>query len=93
MAGRVVYEGEGLKGMLVRAVPSNNEASSSGAIHDGGLTTTDGKGKFRLILTPGPKTLIVSNQKYSGLKSEVRQSVTVISDIEAPDVVLPPAQK
>jgi hypothetical protein len=87
LSGRVTFAGRGVKGMTLQVVPS--DAGSADAVHGGGWTATGSDGRFHLVLTPGPKTLVVVNERYSGLVKELRQPINVTGDTQLPDIVLP----
>ncbi len=92
ISGRVVYKGRGVKGMIVKVLPAGGPAADS-SVHGGALATTSGDGSFRIVLTPGEKTLVVVNQRYGGLVPEVRQKVEITGDTRVPDIPLPPVSK
>jgi hypothetical protein len=90
--GRVVHRGKPLKGLSIRALPADLD-TEKGTIHGGGWGTTDGAGRFTLILTPGQKLLTIYNDKYPSLTSKLTHTITVIADKNIPDIELYEAAK
>jgi hypothetical protein len=90
--GRVVHKGKGLKGVTVRAMPTEI-TSDKGTIHGGGTTTTDGAGRFTMILTPGDKNLTIVNDRYRELAGKITHSLTITADKDVPDLELYDAPK
>ncbi len=89
VSGRIVGDGKGLKGLLVKAVPRADKQQQPDTVHDGGTVSTGGSGLFRMVLTPGAKTLEVSNGKYPHLEAFATHKCVVTSDTIIPDLVLP----
>ena len=89
ISGRIVYEGRGVKGMIVKVVPADAGTENDSSVHGGALTTTAGDGSFRVVLTPGEKYLVVINEKYSGLVPQLKQKVDITGDTRVPDIPLP----
>jgi hypothetical protein len=90
--GRVVHNGKGLKGVTVRALPSEI-TSEKGTIHGSGMSTTDGAGRYTMILTPGEKHLTISNDRYRDLAGKITHTFTVTADKDIPDLELYAAPK
>ena len=93
ISGRIVYEGRGVKGMIVKVVPADAAGETDSLVHGGAMTTTTGDGSFHVVLTPGQKYLVVINDRYSGLVPEFKQKVDITGDTRVPDITLPLVSK
>jgi len=93
ISGRVVYKGRGVKGMIVKVIPAHSGSEADSSVHGGALTTTAGDGSFRVVLTPGEKSLVVINERYNGLAPELKQTVEITGDTRMPDITLPLVSK
>jgi len=93
VSGRVISEGKGLKGIVVKVSPSDTGASGHADVHGGGFATTGRDGRFHMTLTPGAKQLHIYNTKYDELTRQHRQHFTVTGELVLEDIVLGPAKQ
>lgn len=77
--GRVVHGDKGLKGVTVKALASDTHRGST--VHGGGTTKTGRGGYFRMILTPGPKKIVVINDHIEGVQRKLERPVVVTEDV------------
>ncbi|MBY0358885.1 MAG: carboxypeptidase-like regulatory domain-containing protein [Candidatus Obscuribacterales bacterium] len=91
--GRVVYGGIGVKGLNIEVVSHDDEPTSKGIVHGGGSTKTLADGKFCLRLTPGKKTINITNEIYSNVPESFSQDFIVSSDSQLPDIIIPAKKK
>lgn len=82
--GRVLVKGQPLKGVLVRAVPGEEDA-----IHNGGEVLTDKQGRFRMTVTPGEKVFEVHNRIWKHATGVHSQKYVVTADGAMPDIIVP----
>lgn len=90
--GRVLHNGKPLKGLSIHVLPADL-TTNKGTIHGGAWGTTDGGGRYNLVLTPGPKTITILNDKYQNLASKLTHTVTIIADKDIQDLELYDAPK
>lgn len=88
VTGKVVEKGKGLKGLEIKVLPNQPHENAHDSVHGGGFATTSGDGSYRLLLTPGHKTMLVQNHKYSKLPASLNHSFTVTGDTKLPDLIL-----
>ena len=88
LKGKVMANGEALKGILVRVRSIDNKEGEH-HVHGGGAAITARDGTFTLTLTPGSKSMAIINQKYPEFASHIEIPVTVTSDAQLEDIVLP----
>lgn len=87
VSGRVLSDGKGLKGLVVKVVPE--PVGTHGDIHGGGLTLTGKDGRFLMTLTPGLKKLQVCNNRYGNLVSRYEIEINIESPLALSDIALP----
>ena len=88
VTGRVLAEGQGIKGLEIRAIGQEGQGSSA-AIHGGGVAHTRGDGEYSLLLTPGMKTIQIKNDIFSNLSPLYQHEFTITGDMRLPDMTLP----
>ncbi len=88
VTGRVLAEGQGLRGLEITATGNEGEGHSA-TIHGGGATRTRNNGEFTLILTPGKKIFQIKNELYSNLSPVYQHEFTITTDVHLPDMKLP----
>jgi hypothetical protein len=88
VTGRVLAEGQGIKGLEIKAISMDSEGSPVVA-HGGGLTRTRGNGEYFLLLTPGKKTIQIKNDMFSNLSPLYQHEFTITGDVRLPDMTLP----
>jgi len=88
VTGRVLAEGQGLRGLEITALGHEGEGHSA-TIHGGGDTHTKYNGEFTLILTPGKKILQIKNEMYSNLSPVYQHEFTITGDVRLRDMTLP----
>lgn len=88
VSGNVRSDEEGLKNILVKVFSEEHETDSAARVHGGGAVKTGRSGHFELVLTPGPKHLIVLNDRYTRLENRFDAKFTVTSDMQLQDIVL-----
>ena len=86
--GRVLVDGKGAKGVWVTVVPQTTKGMND-PIHGGGRTITDGSGSYHLVLTPGRKKMLLTNDRYEHVAGEAWHEVTITGDTAMPDLSLP----
>lgn len=95
ITGRVVAGDKGVRDVDVVVGPSAaKSASADDLISGGGLSRTARDGTFRLVLTPGHKTLKVVDSEHGDVQALAEQQISVTADSALPVIVLkspPPA--
>jgi hypothetical protein len=82
--GRVVSGDQALKNVTVRVITHDGDN-----VHGGGEDVTDGKGAFALVLTPGQKTVEVTDITNPQLVGSYKQKYNVTADGTMPDLKVP----
>ena len=88
VTGRVIHEGKGLKGLIIRVKPVGAE-NKRAKVHGGGADETGRGGAFNLILTDGQKKLMVINDKYPEYSRHIEKTFAVNDDIHLGKIELP----
>jgi hypothetical protein len=78
--GRVFRQGRPLKGINVTAIADDD------TVHGGGRTTTNGRGEFALVLTPGDKELEITDTRSGTPKVLSHSHVTMTTDNAIQDI-------
>ncbi|MBX9670613.1 MAG: carboxypeptidase-like regulatory domain-containing protein [Candidatus Obscuribacterales bacterium] len=89
VTGRVVAEGKGLKGIVVKAYSANHEKDLKARIYGGGAVETGRGGNFEMTLTPGEKRFVILNNRYKMLAKHADIEAKVITDTELGDIEIP----
>lgn len=89
VSGRVVADGAGLKGLLVKVSANDQTMTNSEAAHGGGSCRTGKNGEYQMVLTPGQKIIEIKNDRYTNLSATIQQQLAVSGDTRIPDIVLP----
>jgi hypothetical protein len=89
VSGRITGGGKGLKGLVVKVTASGKDP---GHVHTGGEAKTSRGGTFEITLTPGPKHLVVLNEKYPTLTEFYETELLVNADREIGEIQLPTAK-
>ncbi len=77
--GRVTHGEKGLRGVTVKALASEKQHGAT--VHGGGTAKTSRGGYFSMILTPGPKKIVVVNDHIDGLQHKLEHSVVITEDV------------
>lgn len=88
VSGRILAEGQGIKGLEVKAI-SQDDGKSRSTIHGGGITHSKGNGEYSFLLTPGKKIIQIKNDLYSNLSPLYQHEFTITGDTRLPDMTLP----
>lgn len=90
ITGRVVAGDKGVRDVDVVVGPSqsNKQAAPEDLISGGGLSRTARDGTFRLVLTPGHKTLKVVDSEHGDVQSLAERQISVTADGALPEIVL-----
>lgn len=89
VSGRILAEGQGIKGLEVHVLGQDEGKGSSHTIHGGGAARTKGNGEYELLLTPGKKIIQIKNDVYSNLAPVYQHEFTITGDTKLPDMTLP----
>lgn len=89
VTGRVVSNGKGLKGVIVKAYSARHEQSEKERMYGGGAVITQRNGEFSMMLTPGDKKIVILNNKYERLTKTMSMATKVITDTDLGDVEMP----
>lgn len=84
--GRVMHGDKGLKGVKVKALASDKHKGST--VHGGGFAKTGRGGYFSMVLTPGRKKIVVSNDHIEGIQKKSEREVVITEDITLEDFSL-----
>lgn len=87
ISGKVTHNSQPLKRVSVRVMPHDEDL-----VHGSGLATTDGKGQFRMVLTPGSKTVEVTDIANQELVGSYKQHYKVTADSVMPELKVPSAK-
>lgn len=85
--GRVTYGGNPLKGMQVRVFPADDQDEHQ-KIYGRAKATTGGNGAFHMLVSPGRKSLVIINERYSNIERKTIREITVTADVAAGDIDL-----
>lgn len=88
VTGKVVAAQKGLRDVDVLVASESPEE----AIFGGGLSRTAKDGSFKLVLTPGPKTIKVMNNGRHDLPPVVERKIVVTADSVIPTIELSPSK-
>lgn len=89
ITGRVVAGDKGVRDVDVVVGPSSSKASTpDDLISGGGLSRTARDGTFRLVLTPGHKTLKVVDSEHGDVQALAERQISVTADGTLPEIVL-----
>lgn len=89
VTGRILAEGEGIKGLEIKIIGKDDGNGTSHSIHGGGVTKTKNGGEYAFHLTPGKKILQIKNDVYSNLSPIYQHEITITGDVRLPDMTLP----
>lgn len=89
VSGCITFCGVGLKGLNVDVYGYEDNAQAKGVVHGGGSTKTKGKGEFAMLLTPGKKTIKITNEIYSNVPSIFYKDCLITGDCRLADIVIP----
>lgn len=92
VTGRVVSAAKGVRDLDIVVMPAAKHGGSSESINGGGLSRTGRDGTFRLVLTPGAKTLKIVNNERPDLPNVLEQKIVVTADSALPVIELKPQQ-
>lgn len=87
--GRVTSRGKPLKGIIVKVYSKEHKEDKKERTHGGGAMLTGRGGEFRIVLTPGEKTVVFINIRYKDVVHRREASLKVVKDITLADVELP----
>jgi hypothetical protein len=86
--GRIVHSQKGLKGITIAVVPIGQENKTHNLVHGSGWARTNRNGQFQMILTPGVKHLLITNERYPKLVGSMERKLSVARDSVIPDIEL-----
>lgn len=89
VTGRVISEGKGLKGVIVKAYSSAHDRNRKERVYGGGATITDRSGNFQITLTPGDKRIVLLNNKFDKLSKSTSFNAKVIVETDLGEIELP----
>lgn len=89
VTGRVISEGKGLKGIIVKAYSANHERDLKARTYGGGACESGRGGYFSMTLTFGDKRIVLLNNKYKALAKHTEIDAKVITDTDLGDVEIP----
>lgn len=89
VTGRVISEGKGLKGIIIKAYSANHEKDLNARIYGGGAVETGRGGYFSMTLTPGDKRFVLLNNRYKTLAKHADLEAKVITDTDLGDIEIP----
>jgi hypothetical protein len=78
--GRVLRQGRPLKGINIIATANDD------TVHGGGRTTTNGRGEFTLVLTPGDKDLEITDMRSGSPKVLAHSHAKMTTDKAMQDI-------
>lgn len=88
VTGRILSEGQGVKGLEVRAI-GQEDGKGGATVHGGGHAKTRADGEYEFWLTPGKKIVQIKNGIYSNLAPVYQHEFTISGDTRLPDMTLP----
>lgn len=88
VSGRITYKGSGLKDLDIDFYGSEKDSVTDN-VHGGGHTTTHTNGEFALLLTPGKKTIQITNNVYSNVPASFKQSYVITRDCRLAEIAIP----
>lgn len=92
VTGRVLCDGKGLKGIVVKAYSKDHHRDQKARIYGGGAVETERGGRFSLTLTPGDKKIVLLNKKYDKVAKSANISTKIISETDLGDLEMPAAR-
>ncbi len=87
--GRIVSNGKGLKGIVVKAYSARHERNEKERIYGGGAVVSQRGGDFSMTLTPGDKKLVLLNNKYDHITKMMSLATKVITETDLGDLEMP----
>ncbi|MBZ0188888.1 MAG: carboxypeptidase-like regulatory domain-containing protein [Candidatus Obscuribacterales bacterium] len=87
--GRVTSAGKGLKGVIVKVFSQDHKENKQARTHGGGAIRTGSGGKFRIVLTPGDKMVVLLNSRYKDVTPRKEAQLKVVRDVTLADINMP----